>query len=93
MRCLCLCLGADCVGLGECDMNAKEMFENSGYKIREENEDALIYERNGVYVVFEIKNKVQDSFEWYHGQKLVVYNTISTHLSIHQQMKELGWIE
>lgn len=73
-------------------MNAKEMFEALGYQIKENNEEGLIYERNGVYVVFEIEKKVQDSFEWYHGYKLVVYNTISTHLAIHQQMKELGWI-
>jgi len=74
-------------------MNAKEMFDKLGYKVEREDEKYIAYVKNDILVVFNKERKTHYSYEDYHDNKLVVFNTISTHQAIHQQMKELGWIE
>lgn len=70
---------------------AKEMFELMGFNIIKSVENEIIYQHR----------RSETSFVFY--QDLMLYEcidpnddrliSIQEHLAIHQQMKELGWIE
>ena len=68
-------------------MNAKEMFEELGYEIGETDEIIVEYWKNEKNVCFWLVLKDINLF----GNIATV--SIELHNAIHQQMKELGWIE
>lgn len=71
-------------------MAAKEMFEKLGYLILE-NEWSIIFLDKG--------NETEFRVSFYKGENVYLVQTFNSvvslelHLAIHQQMKELGWIE
>ena len=75
-------------------MTAKEMFEKLSFKQIEEDEYSLKYYSNEIYYDVTVYfNKEKQSY-------IVTYNieiprsiTLELHKAIHQQMKELGWLE
>ena len=71
-------------------MEAKEMFEKSGYETRLEDTSTISYvnyNKNGNIIIigFHVNRKLFHSTDR--------HINVEEHLAIHQQMKELGWIE
>ena len=85
---------------------AKEMFEELGYKIAVNDEDVIIYHHYGKgndtrEIFFRLKHTYTYNENIGYGAKLSYDSgssypltiTINEHLAIHQQLKELGWLD
>lgn len=70
-------------------MTAQEMFEKAGYKKVSENENGVLYEDCLSQVAFFKKDKTYGVYTRIREYKA----NIKLHNAIHQQLKELGWIE
>ena len=81
---------------------AKEMFEELGYHI-ETNKFNLFYKRenDSLTIIFYLKEKYVRIVEEHYIGELGLYEylgidypiTVELHKAIHQQMKELGWLD
>lgn len=73
-------------------MTANEMFEKLGYRIHTHNEVYIDYiDNKGKFISFEIEHKLYYVSDYKSDMTENIY--IEEHQAIHQQMKELGWIE
>lgn len=73
-------------------MTAKEMFEELGYKLEQDNGKIIRYTLKifaGTEVVFDVYRK--HYYVSVIGRSL--YVDVNLHNAIHQQLKELEWIE
>jgi len=86
-------------------MTAKEMFENLGWK-KVKNPEVLEPKFDDYYsrgdIVYEYNNEsglacrlylINRVFGFALSNSLAVEESVEFHLALHQQMKELGWIE
>lgn len=71
---------------------AREMFEELGYKKLERLDfnHHIGYEKGRNYIWFHIPTKTYISNDSYNYKRDI---TLEEHKAIHQQLKELGWIE
>lgn len=78
-------------------MNAKEMFDGMLYRVITDDVGSLVYitDDDEEYIRFHKTNKFVERFmiAEVSGRKLGLPIGVELHLAIHQQMKELGWIE
>jgi 8-oxo-dGTP pyrophosphatase MutT (NUDIX family) len=85
--------------MGEHEMNAREMFEELGYELVKINKYEICFTKelndgNRYGIEFDIERNdvdyyvVQDGFRFYGND----YDN-KTNRAIHQQMKELGWLD
>lgn len=79
---------------------AKELFEELGYKqvVAEHDTDIRYSGEDGVIIEFRVGMWNSKTYVTYVDQRYRVVNArirtdVKFHLAIHQQMKELGWIE
>ena len=74
-------------------MNAKEMFEELGYKrsVVKFNEETqlILYEKKDLEIQFDVKCKFFHTW----GNEYVVIFKPNLMKAIHQQMKQLGWLD
>jgi hypothetical protein len=73
-------------------MSAREMFEELGYELCEENKDFMRYEKPYNNIVFNKYWKDYRCFKYAHCTAGIVPVNVKIHKAITQQMKELGWI-
>lgn len=78
-------------------MEAKEMFEKLGYEFGMVvgRQRIFAYINNGNTVLFYLDNKIYYVYDEFLSDSVKVAKAVypNLHLAIHQQMKELGWIE
>ena len=81
--------------------SAKEMFEELGYEIDEENEKEILYKKEWIemgmettyWVSFDLRFKLIDYFMVYENTNMSTSHSIDTDLlqAINKQVEELGW--
>lgn len=70
-------------------MTAQEMFEQLGFEKTSENENGILYSEIFTQVAFFKKDKKYGVYTRMKEYKA----SVNLHNAIHQQLKELGWIE
>ncbi|MDL2276362.1 NUDIX hydrolase [Breznakia sp. OttesenSCG-928-G09] len=74
---------------------AREMFEELGYKLTE-SDSSLCYEFRKFRIEFDFNFKEYTFYEFdkeYPTLQEVVSVDVKEHKAIHQQLKELGWLD